>query len=40
MTEKTRKHVLLFFGGVFFLLFCYATIDLPHGATIAGPMAT
>lgn len=37
MTEKTRRVVFLFFGGIFFLLFCYATIDLPPWGSYRGP---
>lgn len=37
MPEKIRKRVFLFFGGIFFLLFCYATIDLPPWGSYRGP---
>jgi multicomponent Na+:H+ antiporter subunit B len=37
MPEKIRKRVFLFFGSVFFLLFCYATIDLPPWGSYRGP---
>lgn len=37
MSEKTRKRVFLFFGGIFFLLFCYSTINLPPWGNYRGP---
>lgn len=37
MREKTRRRVFLFFGGIFLLLFCYATVDMPPWGSYRGP---
>ncbi len=37
MRERTRKYIFLFFGGVFLLLFCYATVNLPPWGSYRGP---
>lgn len=37
MREKTRTLIFLFFGTIFFLLFCYAALDLPPWGTYRGP---
>lgn len=37
MREKTRKCVFLLFGGVFLLLFCYASVDMPPWGSYRGP---
>jgi multicomponent Na+:H+ antiporter subunit B len=37
MRERTRRRVFLFFGGIFLLLFCYATVNLPPWGSYRGP---
>jgi multicomponent Na+:H+ antiporter subunit B len=37
MREKTRVRLFLLFGGVFFLLYCYAALNLPPWGDYRGP---
>lgn len=37
MPEKVRTRIFLVFGGIFFLLFCYAVTDLPPWGSYRGP---
>lgn len=37
MREKIRVRLFPIFGGVFFLLFCYASVDLPPWGSYRGP---
>lgn len=37
MTEKTRTRLFLIFGGLFFLSFCYAALNLPAWGSYRGP---
>jgi multicomponent Na+:H+ antiporter subunit B len=37
MREKTRRLVFLLFGGIFLLLFCYSTVNLPPWGSYRGP---
>jgi multicomponent Na+:H+ antiporter subunit B len=37
MPETIRTRIFLVFGGIFFLLFCYAVLDLPPWGSYRGP---